>query len=64
MRAVGIPRREGHGHDASPTREMCEAVRAFRMPLLVNVAGRAHLVDMFAPEYPDVNFIIPHLGSL
>jgi len=52
-----------HGHDASPTREVCDAVRAFRMPLLVDVAGRAHLVDMFAPEYPDVNFIIPHLGS-
>jgi len=52
-----------HGHDASPTREVCDAVRAFRMPLLVDVAGHAHLVDMFAPEYPDVNFIIPHLGS-
>ena len=52
-----------HGHDASPTREVCEAMRAFKMPLLVDVAGRAHLVDMFAPEFPDVNFIIPHLGS-
>jgi len=52
-----------HGHEAAPTREVCDAVRAFRMPLLVDVAGRAHLVDMFAPEYPDVNFIIPHLGS-
>ena len=52
-----------HGHEASPTREVCDAARAFRMPLLVDVAGRAHLVDMFAPEFPDVNFIVPHLGS-
>jgi predicted TIM-barrel fold metal-dependent hydrolase len=52
-----------HGHEASPTREVCDAAREFRLPLLVDVAGRAHLVDMFAPEYPDVNFIVPHLGS-
>ena len=29
----------------------------------MDVAGQAHVVDMFAPQYPDVNFIIPHLGS-
>ena len=52
-----------HGHDAMPTREVCEAAREFRVPLLVDVAGKAHVIDMFAPQYPDVNFIIPHLGS-
>jgi predicted TIM-barrel fold metal-dependent hydrolase len=52
-----------HGHDHMPTREVCEAARAFKLPMLVDVAGKAHVVDMFAPEYPDVNFIIPHLGS-
>jgi predicted TIM-barrel fold metal-dependent hydrolase len=52
-----------HGHDASPTREICEAAREFRLPMLVDVAGKTHLVDMFAPQYPEVNFIIPHLGS-
>jgi uncharacterized protein len=52
-----------HGHDAMPTREVCETARAFRLPLLVDVAGQAHLVEMFAPQYPDVNFIIPHFGS-
>jgi hypothetical protein len=31
--------------------------------MLVDVVGRAHIVDLLAPEYPDVNFIIPHLGS-
>ncbi|HYW43708.1 MAG TPA: amidohydrolase family protein [Bryobacteraceae bacterium] len=52
-----------HGHDAMPTREVCEAVRAFRLPLLLDVAGRAEVIDMLAPEYPDVTFVVPHLGS-
>jgi hypothetical protein len=52
-----------HGHDAMPTREVCEAARAFRLPILVDVGGQASVVDMLAPQYPEVNFIIPHLGS-
>ncbi|MBE2225597.1 MAG: amidohydrolase family protein [Anaerolineae bacterium] len=52
-----------HGSDALPTREVCEAARAFRLPLLADVIGEAHVVDMLAPQFPDVNFIIPHLGS-
>jgi predicted TIM-barrel fold metal-dependent hydrolase len=52
-----------HGHESMPTREVCETARAFRIPILVDVAGQAHVVDMLAPQYPDVNFIIPHLGS-
>jgi predicted TIM-barrel fold metal-dependent hydrolase len=54
---------KAHGHDAMPTRELCEAARAFRLPLLVDVAGQAYVIDMLAPQYPEVNFIIPHLGS-
>ncbi len=52
-----------HAFDALPTREICEVARAFRLPLLVDVVGRARVVEMIAPQYPDVNFIIPHLGS-
>jgi predicted TIM-barrel fold metal-dependent hydrolase len=52
-----------HGFEAMPTREVCEAARAFRLPLLADVIGRAEVVDMLAPQYPDVVFIIPHLGS-
>jgi predicted TIM-barrel fold metal-dependent hydrolase len=54
---------KAHGHEAMPTRELCEAAKAFRLPLLVDIAGQAHVVEMLAPQYPDVNFIIPHLGS-
>jgi predicted TIM-barrel fold metal-dependent hydrolase len=52
-----------HGHDAMPTREVYEAARAFRIPILFDVAGQAYIIDMVAPSYPDVDFIIPHLGS-
>ncbi|MEY3277057.1 MAG: hypothetical protein RL153_2325, partial [Verrucomicrobiota bacterium] len=52
-----------HGHEAMPTREVCEAAREFGLPMLVDVAGKAHVIDLFAPEFPDVNFVIPHLGS-
>jgi predicted TIM-barrel fold metal-dependent hydrolase len=54
---------KAHGHEAMPTRELCDAAKAFRLPLLVDIAGQAHIIDMLAPQYPDVNFIIPHLGS-
>jgi uncharacterized protein len=52
-----------HGFEAMPTREVCEAARAFGMPVLADVVGRAEVVDMIAPQFPGVNFIIPHLGS-
>jgi predicted TIM-barrel fold metal-dependent hydrolase len=52
-----------HGHEAMPTREVCEAAQAFRIPLLIDVAGRPQFIDLLAPQYPNVNFILPHLGS-
>jgi predicted TIM-barrel fold metal-dependent hydrolase len=52
-----------HGYEAMPSREICETARAFRLPVLVDVISRPEVVDMFAPQYPDVNFIIAHLGS-
>lgn len=52
-----------HGSEAMPTREVCEAARAFNIPMLVDVVGRAEVVDLLATQYPDVRFIIPHLGS-
>jgi predicted TIM-barrel fold metal-dependent hydrolase len=52
-----------HGFDAMPTREVCDAAREFRLPVLVDVGGKTHVAEMFASQYPDVNFIIPPLGS-
>jgi uncharacterized protein len=52
-----------HGFDAFPGREVCEAARRYRIPLLVDVVGRLSAVEMLAWQYPDLNFIIPHLGG-
>ena len=52
-----------HRHDARATREVCEAARAFCIPMLYDVGGEADLVELLASQYPDVAFIIPHLGS-
>ena len=57
---VGI---KAHRHDAPLTREICEAARAFSLPVMYDVMGEVSVVELLAEEYPDVPFIIPHLGS-
>jgi predicted TIM-barrel fold metal-dependent hydrolase len=52
-----------HRHDARITREICEVARAFSLPVLYDVMGEVSVVELIAGEYPEVNFIIPHLGS-
>jgi uncharacterized protein len=52
-----------HRHDARITREVCEVARAFSLPVLYDVMGEVTVVELLATEYPDVSFIIPHLGS-
>lgn len=52
-----------HRHDARITREVCDAARAFSLPVLYDVMGEVSICELLAGEYPDVNFIIPHLGS-
>lgn len=52
-----------HRHDARITREICEVARAHALPVLYDVMGEVSPVELLAREYPDVAFIIPHLGS-
>jgi hypothetical protein len=52
-----------HRHEAPITREICEAARVLRLPILYDVVGETYRVEPLASQYPDVNFIIPHLGS-
>jgi len=52
-----------HRHDAAITREICAAARTFALPVLYDVSGEVSVCELLAQEYPDVNFIIPHLGS-
>jgi len=52
-----------HRHDGRITREICEAARAYALPVLYDVMGEVSACELLAAEYPDVAFIIPHLGS-
>jgi predicted TIM-barrel fold metal-dependent hydrolase len=52
-----------HRYDARISREICEAAHAYQLPVLYDVVGEVSSVELLATEYPDVNFIIPHLGS-
>jgi predicted TIM-barrel fold metal-dependent hydrolase len=52
-----------HRHDARLTREICEVARRYALPLLYDVMGEVSAVELLATEYPEVTFIIPHLGS-
>jgi uncharacterized protein len=52
-----------HRHDARITREVCDVAARFRLPVLYDVMGEVAHVELLATEYPQVDFIIPHLGS-
>ena len=44
------------------TRSLCRST-IFSLPVLYDVVGEVSVCELLAQEYPDVNFIIPHLGS-
>jgi predicted TIM-barrel fold metal-dependent hydrolase len=52
-----------HRHDARISREVCEAARAYRLPVLYDPMGEVSIAHLLAAEYPDVDFIFAHLGS-
>lgn len=52
-----------HRHDARISREVCETARFFRLPVLYDVMGEVAVAELLASQFPDVNFIVPHLGS-
>jgi predicted TIM-barrel fold metal-dependent hydrolase len=52
-----------HGHDALPGREVCEVARRWGLPLLVDIVRNTAAIEMLAGQYPEVNFIVPHLGG-
>ncbi len=52
-----------HRHDAPISRAVCELAAAFRVPVLYDLMGDVAPIELFAREYRQVNFIIPHLGS-
>jgi predicted TIM-barrel fold metal-dependent hydrolase len=52
-----------HRHDGRLSGEVCQAARAWRLPVLYDPMGEVAVAELLARDYPDVNFILPHLGS-
>lgn len=52
-----------HRRDAPITREICQVARSFGLPVLYDIMGEVADCHRLARLFPDVNFIIPHLGS-
>lgn len=52
-----------HRHDARITAEVCEAARAFALPILYDVETELKVLDWLARDHPDLDFIVPHLSS-
>ena len=63
VREYGFVGIKVHRYDARLTREICEAARAFALPVLYDPMGEVAIAHLLAAEYPDVNFVIAHLGS-
>jgi len=52
-----------HRYNARISREICDVARDYSLPVLYDVMGEVSICQLLATEYPQVNFIIPHLGS-
>jgi len=52
-----------HRGDAPISGEICDAARTFGIPVLYDPMGDVHVAELLATQYPDVDFILPHLGS-
>jgi predicted TIM-barrel fold metal-dependent hydrolase len=52
-----------HRLDARISREVCDTARRLRLPVLYDPVGEVATAELLAGEYPDVDFVIPHLGS-
>jgi len=63
VHGLGFRGLKAHRHDARISRELCDAARRHAIPVLYDPMGELGPVELVAGEYPDVDFIIPHLGS-
>ena len=52
-----------HRSDARINRGDLRSGSTFSLPVLYDVYGEPSSIELFATEFPFVNFIIPHLGS-
>jgi predicted TIM-barrel fold metal-dependent hydrolase len=52
-----------HRNDARISREVCEAARAYALPILYDAETELDVLDWLARGFPDVPIIVPHLSS-
>jgi len=52
-----------HGAEAYPCRLTCALAAHYRMPILFDIYRRTERIEMLAWQYPEVDFIVPHLGG-
>jgi uncharacterized protein len=52
-----------HGSEAEPGNEVCRVADRYGLPILVDTYGKPETIAPLAARYPDVCFIIAHLGS-
>jgi hypothetical protein len=61
--SLGLRGIKVHGHEAMPTREVCECACRWGLPMLVDVNSRPHPIDLIAPRFRGLTIIVAHLGS-
>jgi predicted TIM-barrel fold metal-dependent hydrolase len=52
-----------HRHDARINRQVCDAARRFRLPVLYDPGGDVGALELLAQTHPEVAFVFAHLGS-
>lgn len=52
-----------HRHDARIHRQVCDAARRWRLPVLYDAGGDTGALSLLAQTHPDVAFVFAHLGS-
>ena len=63
VRGYGFRGVKVHRYDSRISREVCESARVYGLPVLYDPMGEVSVAELLATEYPDVDFIFPHLGS-
>lgn len=52
-----------HRHDSRLHRQVCDAARHWRLPVLYDPGGETGALSLLAQTHPDVAFVFAHLGS-
>lgn len=60
---LGLRGLKVHRHDGAVTREIAAAAARHRLPVIFDIQGQPAAIEILAAEYPEVSWIVPHLGT-